>query len=91
MPITSDHLRTAVKLARQFGAHKVILFGSALTNPEKARDLDLACDVPGLALFAYAGRLEETIGLPVDVFPLTPGNAFVQHIERNGKVLYEAK
>ena len=90
MPVTSDHLRTAVELAQQFGAQKVILFGSALTDPEEAQDLDLACDVPGLALFAYAGRLEEALGIPVDVLPLHPRNAFVQHIEEYGTVLYEA-
>lgn len=89
MPITSHHLRTAVELAQKFGAQKVILFGSALTNPPKANDLDLACDVPGLALFAYAGRLEEAIGVPVDVLPLNPRNAFVRHIEQVGKILYE--
>ena len=90
MPVTQKQLDTAIALARRYGARKIILFGSALEAPEKARDLDLACDLPGLALFAYAGRLEEALGLPVDVVPLTPANDFVRHIERRGKVLYEA-
>jgi len=90
MPVTQKQIDTAIELARRFGARKVILFGSALDAPDTARDLELACDLPGLTLFAYAGRLEETLGLPVDVVPLTPPNAFVRHIEQHGKVLYEA-
>ncbi len=90
MPVTQQHIDTSVELARQYGAQKIILFGSALETPHKARDLDLACDLPGLALLAYAGRLEETLGLSVDVVPLNPRNDFVRHIEQYGKVLYDA-
>lgn len=90
MPVTEKQIESAVQLARQYGANKVILFGSALESLSAARDLDLACDLPGLTLFAYAGRLEEELGIPVDVVPLSPSNAFVRHIEQHGRVLYEA-
>lgn len=90
MPVTQAHIERAVELSRQYGAVRVILFGSALEVPEQARDLDLACDIPGVDIFAYAGRLEEEPNLPVDVIPLTPRNPFIEVIERRGKVLYEA-
>ena len=44
MAILSEHLERAVALAKAFGATRLILFGSAVTEPSQARDLDLACD-----------------------------------------------
>jgi predicted nucleotidyltransferase len=90
MSISGEILRTAVELARSYGASRVLLFGSALNDPENAQDLDLATDIPGLDLFAYAGQLEEKLGIPVDVVPLTPRTPFVDHIARTGEVLYDA-
>ena len=90
MSISAQTLRTAVELARSYGASRVLLFGSALDDPENAQDLDLATDIPGLALFAYAGQLEEQLDIPVDVVPLTPRTPFIDHIARTGEVLYDA-
>jgi hypothetical protein len=42
MPVRPEHLHTAIELAKQYGARKLILFGSALEAPDKAHDLDLA-------------------------------------------------
>ena len=44
MAIQEEQLERAVALAKAYGARRLILFGSALTRPEQARDLDLACD-----------------------------------------------
>jgi len=55
-----------------------VLFGSALESPDTARDLDLACDIPGMQIFAFAGRLEDEPGLSVEVIPLTPASAFTR-------------
>jgi len=90
MAVTKIDLEKTVTLARRYGATKVILFGSALTDPRPARDLDIACDIPGLGLFEFAGQLEKMLGCPVDVIPLTPSTPFTKHIEERGKVLYEA-
>ena len=90
MPVTQAHIDKAIELAQRYGATRLVLFGSALEAPEEARDLDLACDIPGLDLLAFAGRLEEALQIPVDVIPLTPRTPFVEAIERRGKVLYEA-
>jgi predicted nucleotidyltransferase len=41
MAIQEEQLERAVALAKAYGARRLILFGSALTRPEQARDLDL--------------------------------------------------
>ena len=91
MAIQEEQLERAVTLAKAYGATRLILFGSALTRPEQARDLDLACDgVTGWKLYQLGARLEEELRVPLDLVPLTPPTRFTRLIERRGKVLYEA-
>lgn len=88
MSIRPEQLERAVELARHYGATRLILFGSALTQPERARDLDLACDgVPGWNLFALGAALEEELKLSLDLVPLSPPTAFTRLIEREGRTL----
>ena len=89
MRVTQHHLDTIVKWAKHYGAHKVILFGSALETPEEANDIDIACDINGLGMFAFAGKIEEELLVPIDVVPLLPRNYFIELVEKRGKVLYE--
>jgi uncharacterized protein len=89
MQITQQHLDTIVVWAKYYGARKVILFGSALETPDDAHDIDLACDIPGLGMFAFAGKIEEELHAPIDVVPLLPRNHFIESVELHGKVLYE--
>jgi predicted nucleotidyltransferase len=88
MAIQQEQLERAVTLAKAFGARRLILFGSALTRPEQAQDLDLACDgVTGWKLYQLGARLEEELRVPLDLVPLTPPTRFTRLIERRGKVL----
>jgi predicted nucleotidyltransferase len=81
-------LAKAVSVARCFGAKRLLLFGSALENPEAARDLDLACaGVPGWKLFELSSALEETLSVPVDLVPLEPPTPFTRLIEKRARVL----
>jgi uncharacterized protein len=81
-------LTNAVGIARQFGATRLLLFGSALTRPSSARDLDLACaGVQGWKLFELAAALEETLRVPLDLVPLDPPTAFTRLIEKQARVL----
>ena len=68
--------------AKKYGANKVILFGSFLESPEEANDIDIACDIQGLDLFTFAGHLENELNIQIDVFPLTPYNAFIDSIKK---------
>lgn len=86
--IDEKRINRMVELARSFGATRLILFGSSADMPEKARDIDLACDgVPGWKLYELAAKIEEELDIPLDIIPLIPSTRFTQNIEKKGKVL----
>jgi predicted nucleotidyltransferase len=88
MGFNQDQLDKITSLAKSYGATRLILFGSALDNPDTARDIDLACDgVPGWKFYELAARLEEEINTPLDLVPLAPANRFTRMIERRGRRL----
>ena len=88
MVIQPNQLERAIVLAKAYGATRLILFGSAATTPEQARDLDLACDgVSGWQLYELGARLEEELRIPLDLVPLSPPTRFTRLIEQRGKVL----
>jgi predicted nucleotidyltransferase len=77
-----------IQLAKNYGATRLILFGSAMETPQSARDIDIACDgVPGWKLYELAAKIEDELDIPLDIVPLTPSNRFTQNIEKRGKVL----
>jgi predicted nucleotidyltransferase len=88
MAVSEAQFERIRELARGYGATRLILFGSAVDNPDEARDIDLACDgVRGWKLFELAARLEEELHTPLDIIPLSPPTRFTRHIEMKGKVL----
>lgn len=81
-------LSRAVSVARQFGATRLLLFGSALENPAAARDLDLACaGVPGWRFFELSAALEQLLDVPLDLVPLDEPSPFTRQIEKRARVL----
>lgn len=88
MSITKAQIDQAIVLAKAYGATRLLLFGSALESPEGARDLDLACEgVAGWKLYELCARLEEELGVSLDLIPLSPPTRFTRFIESKGKVL----
>ena len=88
MTIQQEQLEQAIALAKAYGATRLILFGSAVTAPEQARDLDLACDgISGWKFYELGARLEEELRVPLDLVPLSPPTRFTRLIEQQGKVL----
>ncbi len=88
MPISQTQIERAIAVAKEFGATRLILFGSALERPTEAQDLDLACDgVPGWKFCELGARLEEETHTALDVVPLSPPNRFTRLIEARGKAL----
>ncbi|HOE12570.1 MAG TPA: nucleotidyltransferase domain-containing protein [bacterium] len=88
MAISEQQIEKAAAIARQFGAKRLILFGSALHSPDSAEDLDLACDgVDGWRFYELGGRIEDEIRVPLDLIPLSPPSRFTHLIEREGKRL----
>ncbi len=88
MSINQAQIERIVSVAKAYGATRLILFGSILESPKKAKDLDLACDgINGWKLYELASRLEEELQILLDIVPLTPSTRFTRLIETRGKVL----
>ena len=88
MEIEAGKVDRAVEIAKEFGATRLILFGSAAKALKTAKDIDLACDgVEGWGLFELGARLEEELQVTLDLIPLNPPTRFTRIIERRGKVL----
>ncbi|MBS1248951.1 MAG: hypothetical protein MAG431_00521 [Chloroflexi bacterium] len=88
MRITQNQMSKIIEMAKDYGAKRLILFGSYLTNPDDARDLDLACDgISGWKLYEFGGHLENELRIPVDIIPLNPQTRFTRQIEQRGRVL----
>ena len=91
MAVTQAQIDEAVSLAKEYGATRVVLFGSAVDHPEEARDLDIAVDgIEGWGIYGYGDKLERRIRIPVDVVPLTPVTKLVRRILARGMILHQA-
>ena len=75
--------------AKSYGAKKVVIFGSFIENQSRYNDIDIACDIEGLALLEFAGILENELRIPIDIFPLNENSDFIRSISSRGKILYE--
>lgn len=88
MAFHQDQFEKITSLARKYGATRLFLFGSAVDNPDEARDLDLACDgVTGWKLYELAALLENELNVPLDLVPLSPSTRFTRLIETRGRRL----
>lgn len=87
MQVTQEHLDFIVDYAKKFGATKVWLFGSAYENPDNANDIDIATDIPSSLIDIFAGTLEETMMMPIDVVSLSIKTPFTAFIQQFSKVL----
>ena len=86
--LTAEVFDTAVKTAREYGATKLILFGSALDPTVEPRDLDFACrGVDGWDFFGLGAALEDRLRGPVDRVPSAPPTRFSRWIEARGRRL----
>jgi uncharacterized protein len=90
MPVTQAQIDKAVEIAKQYGATKVLLFGSALEDPENANDLDIGVlGIPDKKFFEFGGIVENEILINVDIVPLDNKSPFVEYVKSKGKYIYE--
>lgn len=88
MAVTQKEINKAIEILKEYGATKAILFGSALDDPEVARDIDIACDgVRGWNLFRVGAKLERELHINIDLIPLNPPSKFTAEIERFGEII----
>lgn len=88
MKITKEIIDRIVSEAKRYGATRIIMFGSAVSTPDSARDIDIALDgINSWRIFEFAGKMEEELNVPLDVVSLSPSSRFTRHIENYGQIL----
>jgi len=76
-------------LARKYHATRILLFGSALSETDESRDIDIA--VEGIAerdFFAFYGELLCLVTKPVDIVDLSNKTKFSKLILKEGMPLH---
>lgn len=91
----SDIQRIVSKLAAEYGAERVYLFGSyARGDMTGTSDIDLRIDKGAIRGFQLGGLLldlEEALGTPVDLIPTgSLDERFLSSIQREEVLLYDA-
>ena len=89
----NSELRKIVDISRNFGAEKVLLFGSCLEDVSNARDIDIAVSgVPARKFFEYYAEVTTAVKENVDIIDLDDVKPYFRDcIIREGKVLYDGK
>ena len=95
MTTLSDIQSVVSKLAREYGAQRVYLFGSyARGDMDQNSDIDLRIDKGSIRGWELAGLLvdlEDALGTPVDLIPSgSLDDRFLASIHDDGVLLYEA-
>ena len=91
MAIHASEIEAGVRILKDLGARRVFLFGSALTSPGTARDLDLACEgLPPARYFQAVGALIASLGRDVDLIDLSKESSLTRFIRKHSRVVYEA-
>jgi len=88
--IMEVQIQQCVAVAKEYGAKKVVLFGSALYDQEHARDIDLIVNgVSGWDAIRMGADMEDRTGVPVDIVTGDKNGEFIEMNLGRGKVLYE--
>jgi predicted nucleotidyltransferase len=90
--ISAETTRRIVECARAFGAKAVWLFGSSLSEGDRARDIDIAVEgVPADRVFDLYVRLDQLFSKPVDLVDLSAPLSIVPLVRATGVRIYERK
>lgn len=88
--VFENELNEIVRISKEFGAKKVVLFGSCLTDIRSARDIDIA--VSGIKpqdFFKYYGRISMAVEGGVDIIDLDDIREHLRNrILSKGKLIY---
>ncbi len=88
-----SELNKIISLSKEYGAQKVLLFGSCLEDVESAQDIDIAVSgVRPERFFELYGKILGEIDTEIDLIPLEQvRERFSKSILETGKLLYEKK
>lgn len=86
-----DELAKIIETSKEFGAKKVLLFGSSLEDIETAHDIDIAVSgIKPREFFKYYGKVSMAVNVEVDIVDLDDLRKHLyKKILSKGKVLYE--
>jgi predicted nucleotidyltransferase len=87
--ITEKDKNAISLLARQYGLHKVLLFGSGAESQKKAGDIDLGViGIEPRRFFEFYGDLMFCLSKPVDLIDLSKDTKFNAMVKREGIPIY---
>ncbi|MBU1261151.1 MAG: hypothetical protein KJ757_00085 [Planctomycetes bacterium] len=87
--IAEKDKNTISLLARQYGVHKVILFGSSIKPQKEAKDIDLGViGIEPRQFFKFYGDLMFSLSKPVDLIDLSKDTRFNTLVKREGIPIY---
>lgn len=89
MPVSETEIFRSKEYLIKHGAKRIILFGSALHAPERAHDIDIACEgIPPENFYIVAGGVSRLIKREIDLVDLSDKTPFTKHIEKIGCVIH---
>ncbi|MBU0700760.1 nucleotidyltransferase domain-containing protein [bacterium] len=88
-----NELVKIISISKDFGAEKVLLFGSCLKEIELARDIDIAVSgIEPKEFFKYYGKVSMMVEDEVDIVDLDDVREHLyKKILSKGRVMYERK
>ena len=89
--IFKTELEKIIAISKEFGADKVLLFGSCLEDIESAQDIDIAVSgIKPREFFKYYGKVSMTVDDEVDIIDLDDIREHLcKRILSKGRVIYE--
>jgi predicted nucleotidyltransferase len=87
--LTEKDKNAILLLARQYGVHKILLFGSSTEGQKEARDIDLGViGIEPRRFFRFYGDLMFSLSKPVDLVDLSKDTKFNALVKREGIPIY---
>jgi len=87
--ISEKEKQIILDLARKYHAARIFLFGSALSDVNESREIDIAVEgIEEKDFFSFYGELLCSLTKPVDVVDLSMKTKFIELILKEGISLY---
>ena len=89
--VLDRELKKIASISKEFGAKKVLLFGSCLEDIESARDIDIAVSgIKPQEFFKYYGKVSMAVDDEVDIIDLDDIREHLyKRVLSKGQVIYE--
>lgn len=90
MKISDQKIEAIVETLRRYGARRIIVFGSYVSFPEDARDIDLGVEgIPPDRLGAAEMAVFRLLRMPFDLISREETPEFYKLVEKDSNSLYE--